>query len=237
MDANASAGAETISFAIPGAGCKRSLLVAATNHLRSGDNRRDDAAGVRRHAAHRAERQRPRRQRLTVTAGLTTIRGLIINRFGGTGIVLAINSGNIVEGNYIGTDPPERSPWPIEARGRRDVGQQSDWRRRDGSGISSPAIAERESWLTAWARTATSSSATSLARTLTGTAALPNGFEGISISSGANNQIGGAAGAGNVLSGNALYGIAIFNGGMRPIPASRATVSARMESARRLIES
>ena len=44
-----------------------------------------------------------------------------------------------------------------------------------------------------------------------GTAALPNGFHGIQISSGANTRIGGGPGSGNVISGNAQNGIAIFN--------------------------
>ena len=40
---------------------------------------------------------------LVVTAGSNTIRGLIISLFTGTGLVLQSN-GNVVEGNYIGTD-------------------------------------------------------------------------------------------------------------------------------------
>ncbi|MDA2935492.1 hypothetical protein MYX82_14320, partial [Acidobacteria bacterium AH-259-D05] len=45
---------------------------------------------------------------LKITAGNSTVRGLVINRFGLTfsanGIQLVENGGNVIEGNYIGTD-------------------------------------------------------------------------------------------------------------------------------------
>ena len=41
---------------------------------------------------------------LRITAGSSTVRGLVINRFGGEGIELQLTGGNKVEGNYIGTD-------------------------------------------------------------------------------------------------------------------------------------
>jgi CSLREA domain-containing protein len=45
---------------------------------------------------------------LTIFAGNTTVRGLVINRFGSgvlvNGINLMDNGGNVIEGNYIGTD-------------------------------------------------------------------------------------------------------------------------------------
>ena len=41
---------------------------------------------------------------LTIEAGNSTIRGLVINRFSGDGVRLDINDNNIVAGNYLGTD-------------------------------------------------------------------------------------------------------------------------------------
>ena len=41
---------------------------------------------------------------LRVTAGGTTIRGLVLNRFSGDGIELNGSSGNIIQGNYLGTN-------------------------------------------------------------------------------------------------------------------------------------
>ncbi len=41
---------------------------------------------------------------LVIDAGHSTVRGLVINRFSGSGIVLESGSDNVVEGNFIGTD-------------------------------------------------------------------------------------------------------------------------------------
>ncbi len=41
---------------------------------------------------------------LTITAGSSTVRGLVINRFNGNGILLSLGGGNTIEGNYIGTN-------------------------------------------------------------------------------------------------------------------------------------
>ena len=42
---------------------------------------------------------------LKITAGSSWVHGLVINRFNGDGIELATNGGNLIEGNFIGTDP------------------------------------------------------------------------------------------------------------------------------------
>src|SRR5207237_10344757 len=39
-----------------------------------------------------------------VTGGTTTIKGLIVNRFGGDGIILNNNGGNTIQDNYVGTN-------------------------------------------------------------------------------------------------------------------------------------
>ena len=41
---------------------------------------------------------------LVITAGGSTVRGLVINRFLGNGIVLQSGGGNLIEGDYLGTD-------------------------------------------------------------------------------------------------------------------------------------
>lgn len=41
---------------------------------------------------------------LSITAGTSEVRGLIINRFSGSGIELAATGGNAITGNYLGTD-------------------------------------------------------------------------------------------------------------------------------------
>ena len=39
-----------------------------------------------------------------VTAGSSTVRGLVINRFDGNGVLLEVNGANFIEGNFIGVD-------------------------------------------------------------------------------------------------------------------------------------
>ena len=41
---------------------------------------------------------------LDITGGNSTVKGLVINQFGGDGIDLTTNGGDVVEGDYIGTD-------------------------------------------------------------------------------------------------------------------------------------
>ena len=42
---------------------------------------------------------------LRITAGDSTVKGLVVNSFSGAGIELATGGGNTISGNYIGTDP------------------------------------------------------------------------------------------------------------------------------------
>ena len=96
---------------------------------------------------------------LKITGGGTTIRGLAVNRFDDEGIVLSGSDGNVVQGNFIGTD-------------------------------------------------------------LTGTVALGNGSDGVSIQYGAQSNLIGTDGDGladeaerNLISGNLGYGIRIAGEG------------------------
>jgi len=56
---------------------------------------------------------------LTITAGNSTIRGLVINRFTGASgsarnsIALSGGGGNVIEGNFLGTDVPGRTGLPF----------------------------------------------------------------------------------------------------------------------------
>src|SRR5262249_29527709 len=49
---------------------------------------------------------------LTLTAGGSTVRGLVINRFGGSGIILNRPAavGHLIEGNFLGTDATGTAP-------------------------------------------------------------------------------------------------------------------------------
>ncbi len=116
IDANSHAGPDQINFAIPGAGSHTiqpsTALPTITdpvnidgttqpgsirNSLPNGDDAvlKIELDGSLAGSAHG----------LWITAGNSSVRGLVINRFAGDGIRLETRGGNVVEGNFIGVDP------------------------------------------------------------------------------------------------------------------------------------
>jgi VCBS repeat-containing protein len=64
---------------------------------------------------------------IRVTAGGSTVRGLVINRFYGHAIVLESGGGNRIEGNFIGTDPTGTSKYDfVIADAGINIQQSSD---------------------------------------------------------------------------------------------------------------
>jgi hypothetical protein len=117
LDANPNPGTDTITFNIPGAGpytiqplsplpdITDPVVIdgytqpgASPNALAHGDNAvlmiELDGSQAREYFAHG----------LHITAGNSTVRGLVINRWSYTGVFLDGSGGNAVEGNFIGTD-------------------------------------------------------------------------------------------------------------------------------------
>ena len=107
------------TFDIPGAGVHTiSPTTALADDHRPGDHRRlHPAGGQPQHTAARPGGRRrlvDRDQRigagnlasgLTIAAGDTTVRGLVIDQFQSYGILLNTKGGDHIEGNFIGTDP------------------------------------------------------------------------------------------------------------------------------------
>ena len=54
---------------------------------------------------------------LHISAGNSTVRGLVINRFSGDGILLDTNGGDVVQGSYIGTDVTGTLAFPNTGNG------------------------------------------------------------------------------------------------------------------------
>ena len=154
---------------------------------------------------------------LSIQAGNTTVRGLVINRFSQGGIVLQ-SSGNTVTGNFIGTNA---------------AGTAGSANGGDGVLISGGEFNNTVGGTTAATRNIISGNGlfgiqiaglgtngnvvegNFIGTTVNGTAAIANNQDGIRIQSGAaNNIIGGiSAGAGNLISGNVGNGIVITGGG------------------------
>jgi CSLREA domain-containing protein len=228
--ANASADADTIGFAIPGGGVRtirplsalpiveRDVLIdgytqpgSTPNTLVNGDN-----------AVLRIELDGSLAGLSTTGLWLgahNTVRGLIINRFGGTAVFLhgtwdsyvqAVVAENVVEGNFIGTDVSGTLRRPNGAgvvmdSAENEVGGGTPSARNlisgnDGTGVGVSASSYVPAWDNAIA-------GNFIGTTATGTARLPNAGNGVFLSAGARmNPV-----TGNVISGNFGDGIDVYN--------------------------
>lgn len=148
---------------------------------------------------------------LVITAGHSTIRGLVINRFGSNAIVLAIEGDNVVEGNYIGTDITGEiglgnAGIGIEvASPGNTIGGTTASRRNviSGNAHGIGVISDRNRILGNYIGT-----------DATGTSDLGNRLTGIVVAGGPANVIGGIDTASrNVISANRRHGIQILAAG------------------------
>ncbi|NIM95021.1 MAG: PKD domain-containing protein [Anaerolineales bacterium] len=159
---------------------------------------------------------------LHITGGNTTIRGFVINRFlsstggiHGNGIRIAGSEGNIIEGNYIGTD----------VSGSIDLGNGGDGVyiyqvSTNTIGGSTPEArnvisGNNHNGIVIFATTLAPATDNLIQGNFIGTDAsgnfpIGNLENGVNIYDAANNSIGGTtAGSGNVISGNGLNGVRI----------------------------
>ncbi|HXI51901.1 MAG TPA: right-handed parallel beta-helix repeat-containing protein, partial [Candidatus Saccharimonadales bacterium] len=143
---------------------------------------------------------------LEIRASSCTIRGLAINRFGGTGIQITDGSSNIIRGNFIGLAADGATIQPNEFEGvwikqgtgneiggtAPEAGNVISGNQSSGILISADGNVVRGNFIGLIA---------------TGTAEAGNGLDGITIE-GATNVVGGTLpGARNVISGNLTAGV------------------------------
>jgi titin len=138
----------------------------------------------------------------------------------GGGIAIASGSGNLVQGNLIGTDISGTVPLPnnpgvlLDAGATRNtLGGSTAASRNIISGNAGPGV------LLFRSSSANVLQGNYIGTDVTGSAALGNGLQGISIEGASNNTIGGTIpGAGNVISGNQADGIFLtFHSGDHPM--------------------
>ena len=154
---------------------------------------------------------------LSIQAGNTTVRGLIINRFSQNGIVLQ-SIGNTITGNFIGTNA---SGTVVLANGGDGVLVSSNQSNNIIGGTTAAArnvISGNTLYGIEIAGVGTNANLVEgnyIGTDISGAAAIANGAGGVRIQSGAaNNQLGGTiAAARNVISGNSVSNIAISGGG------------------------
>jgi hypothetical protein len=210
LNADASTGSVTITFAIPGSGVQTirplsPLPTLTTTVVVDGTSQPGytgqplivldgSAAGLNADG-------------LTVAAGGSTIKELAINGFGGAGIHLEGAGGDLVTGDYLGTDVTGTL-----ARGNA-IGIRIDG--TSGNTIGGTTAAARnlisgnrqDGLRIGLGASGNLVEGNFIGSDLTGTGAVPNGANGITVSS-ATNTIGGTvAGAGNLISGNTGDGL------------------------------
>src|SRR5262245_47474308 len=228
LDANANPGADSIVFNIPGSGVQ---TISATSPLptitdpvsidgytQPGANANSLALGtnsVLLIELSGASANSP--QGLKISAGNSTIRGLVINRFNSYAIYIYSNGGNVIAGNYFGTDATGTAIFPSPNNGS-GVFMASP---NNTIGGSSPAdrnvIAGHRNACCSVGVYVDSASAQGnkvignyIGTNASGMAALGNMGNGIVLSESSNTIIGGTTAAErNVISGS-IYGIDLY---------------------------
>lgn len=209
LDANANPGADLIRFNIGGSGVQSisplSALPTITSPVTLDATTQPGYAGTPLIELNGASAGTS--SGLVISAGSSTVRGLVINRFNQFGLLLQANGGNLVEGNYVGTDATG-----AVARGNG----------RDGVYVGSPnsrIIGNLISGNLAVGLILGSSGSVAEGNRIgvnaAGVQALGNGNHGVWIAAAATNDVlgGTAPAARNVISGNAWSGVYIEGSG------------------------
>jgi len=233
--ANANAGTDTIDFDIPGAGphtiSPGSALPTITDpvtidgYTQPGASPNTNPPGSGSNAVLKIEldgtNAGANANGLTISAGSSTVKGLAINRFGDDGIDLSANGGNVIEGNYIGTDVTGTADlgnighgaYIYDAPGNTIGGTTTAARNViSGNGISGSGTGGV--YIYGTGATGNLVEGNYIGTDKNGTADLGNFYYGVEINAAPSNTVGGtAAGAGNVISGNDLGGVRIDSSG------------------------
>jgi uncharacterized repeat protein (TIGR01451 family) len=213
LAANATPGAEVISFNIPGAGVHTispaSALPVSTGPVTIDGTTQPGFSGTP--LIELDGTSAGGANGLALAGGTSTVRGLVINRFQAAGIVLS-SGGNVVEGSHIGTNPDASAALP-----------------NAGSGILVTGAINRIGGTTAAARNVISGNGAHgiqiagaaadgnqvlgnyIGTDRTGSSAVANTLAGIDVAGGASGTVvgGAAGGAGNLLSGNLWDGVRV----------------------------
>jgi parallel beta-helix repeat protein len=151
---------------------------------------------------------------LLISAGGSTVRGLVINRFDGHGIRMVSNGSNVIASNYIG----------IDVTGTSDLGNANNGINIDGADsntIGGTTEGERNvisgnNWTGIWITNASYNVVVGnyIGTDITGAVPMGN-WAGIQMTAGSSyNRIGGTQlGSGNLISGNPEEGIRIGSSG------------------------
>ncbi len=224
--ANSTTGTDTISFNIPGAGVQTiaptSVLPAITDPViidgfsQVGSSANTNGPGLGDNSVHLIALSGVNagagigQHGLLISAGGSTVRGLAIGGFGGSGILLQTLGGNVIEGNFIGTNTAGSSVLgngvngvSISGVAGNLIGGTLPAARNVISGNASGGVDIQGA-----GATGNFVQGNLIGTNATGTIDLGNTFNGVQIFGVPGNTIGGtAAGARNVISGNNASGV------------------------------
>jgi hypothetical protein len=146
---------------------------------------------------------------LTISAGHSVIRGFVINSFHGNGIELRTQGGNLIAGNFIGTDISGENALGNGGAGvfveasNNTIGGTTAQARNVIAGNSSDGV-----WIFSGSNNLVQGNY--IGTDVSGSKALGNAFGVVIFGAfAANNTIGGPSGVGNVISGNQVEGVAL----------------------------
>ena len=215
LDANANAGSDLINFNIasgPRVITPTSLLPDITDPLVIDGTSQPGFAGVPLIEVSGINVPAvPNAGLLTIKAGNTTVRGLIVNHCKNFGISIVTAGGNLIEGNYLGTDATgnlatnnQGNLISINDSSNNVIGGTTPGARNVISGAGFDGIS-----IFGGNARGNVIQGNYIGTNAAGTAALGNASSGIFLGS-SSNFVGGAnAGARNLVSGNGVHGIFI----------------------------
>lgn len=215
LDANASPGLDSIAFNIPGAAAHTitptsALPAVADPVVIDGGSQPGFAVGKPVIELNGSGFVALAVNGLTITGGNSTIRALVINRFSGSGIFISTLGGNIIEGNFIGTDVNGTAPLGNSGHGVSILNSPNNTIGGSAAGtrnlISSNGVSVNEAGVAISGALSAGNQVTGnfIGTDLTGAAALGNAGAGVALDGGARNSIigGVTAASRNVISGN-----------------------------------
>ncbi len=150
---------------------------------------------------------------LTISAGNSTVRGLVINNQFKDGIAISTKGGNIIEGNFIGTNASGTIALANADDGISISGVSNNLIGGDTAAARNVISGNLSDGIVVADATFNTISGNYIGINAGGVAAIANQGNGIRLARGSNNTIGGlTTGARNVISGNGSDGIDIRSG-------------------------
>jgi CSLREA domain-containing protein len=153
---------------------------------------------------------------LLITGGDSTVRELVINRFNGNGILLDGGTGNVIEGNYIGTNSIGTAALGNQGHGILVNGSSNNTVGGTAAGTGNVLsgngiVSATRDGIRIFGGSNNDVLGNLIGTNASGDAAIPNTNDGVHITGGStNNTIGGTTEAArNTISGNAGDGVEI----------------------------